>query len=531
MSLFEELKRRHVFRVSAAYVVMAWLVLQVADVILNNIDAPGWIFLALLVVLSAGLPVASFLAWAYELTPGGIAKDSISTDHANQVSHGHRFFGAVIIIGLGVGFAAFILMTRTTESVTPPMAELLDRPSVVVLPFSNATGDADHDYLSFGLTDELIAGLQSFDDIPVLSRSTTLEFEGSGVSPDEFATTLGASYRVEGSVAADDDGIRVLASLSNVGGNQIWAKRFFTDLGTAGIFDLTDELAAMISRAVLDSEIQRVRHSDRPPVDAWEHYIKGLEVALNFEPGRYDEARHHLDQAVSIAPDMAEAWWAIGELEISRYVAESSLNNTGPEELHRIIGYFRKSHELSPYYAAACGCLGYLLTAVGEVDEARAVYAEALEANPRSPEFRVDYVSFLMFEGRYEEATRHLNVAERMGPSSFGKSAIWINRAVVALAKDDTSAALDAVNRSRFIHRNVFYMPVAVPILYIVSGPDDAAKLMTEMKSVFPNISIENPAMHVLIKPIDDILTSRREDGNADWPASVREIYAELERL
>ena len=530
MSFFEELKRRNVFKVAVAYVVMAWLLLQVADVILSNIAAPGWIFPSILSVLIIGLPVSIFLAWAYELTPDGVRKESGAHDSAPSTERGHRPINVMIIVGLGIIVATTVVMMRADELTPSQTSSLLDRPSIVVLPFTNSTGDERHDYLSFGLTDELIAGLQSFKDVPVLSRSTTLEYKGTGVSADEFASKLGASYRVEGSITAVDDGIRVLASLSNVGGNQIWAERYQTDAGTAGIFDLTDELSAKISRAVVDSEIRRVRHSNRPPADAWEHYVKGLEVALNFEPGRYEEARGNLDQAVSIAPDMAEAWWALGELEITKYVAESRLDKTGLEDLYTIIGYFRRSHELSPYYAAACGCLGYLLTVVGEVEEARAVYSEALEANPESADFRIDYVSFLMYEGRYEEGMEHLDIAERLGPSSFGKSAIWINRAIAALAEGDSSAALDAVNRSRFIHRNAFYMPVAVLILYIAGDPDDAANLLVEMKTIFPDISIENPALRILVKPLDDILAKRRADGDMGSPTSVTEIYAILDQ-
>lgn len=114
-------------------------------------------------------------------------------------------------------------------------------------------------------------------------------------------------------------------------------------------------MASKIAAAVLESEIQRVVRTDRPPADAWEHYIKGLHVILNYNPDSYDDARQHLDQAAEIAPDMAEAWWALGELEALQFLTRPLVEENALDELHEIIGYFRKAHDLSPFHAVAWG--------------------------------------------------------------------------------------------------------------------------------------------------------------------------------
>jgi tetratricopeptide (TPR) repeat protein len=228
---------------------------------------------------------------------------------------------------------------------------------------------------------------------------------------------------------------------------------------------------------------------------------------------------------------MAEAWWAIGELEIANYVVKSQLEKTGLEDLYTIIEYFRKSHELSPFHAAACGCLGYMLATVEQPDEARTVFSMAIEASPLSADLRLDYASFLLFEGRYEEATKNSDLALKLGSGSFDRASVWINRSIVALVEGNSAEALDAVNRAMFINKNVFHMPVAVALLYVVGEQEAAARLLDEMEKSFPGISPQNPVLHVILKPVDDILAMQRKRGEKNGPVSVNEIYKLLRNL
>jgi TolB-like protein len=231
LSLFKDLKRRNVFKVTIAYIVMAWLVMQVADVILNNIADPGWIFKVLMLFLTIGLPFAVFFAWAFELTPDGIRKDSeVSGLVSTTRQKGHKLnylITGVLVMAVVVYLVVF--RDRVDDDSQTPIQAILARPSVVVLPFTNTSGDDSQDYLSFGITNELITGLQRYKSFPVVSHNATLEYKGAGLSTDEFAENAGASYQVEGSITTVNKGIRVLATLSRVGGNQVWADRFERD--------------------------------------------------------------------------------------------------------------------------------------------------------------------------------------------------------------------------------------------------------------------------------------------------------------
>jgi len=531
MSLFEELKRRNVFRVGAAYVVVAWLIMQVADVVLNNIEMPAWVFHLILLLLAIGFPLTLLLAWAYELTPDGIRKEADITASApadRQKNHKLNY----VIIGALVTAAVYLVVFRDRVENDPqtPIQTMLARPSVVVLPFTNTSGDSSQNYLAFGITNELITGLQRYKSFPVVSHNATLEYKGAGLSTDEFAKNAGASYQVEGSITSVDQGIRVLATLSHVGGNQVWADRFERDAGKDQLFELADELVSKVAAAVMESEIQRVNRNDRPPSDAWEHYVKGLEVALTFDPDHYESARRHLEQAIAIAPDMAEAWWAIGELEIANYVSRPLADNSGIDDLYPIIEYFRKSNELNPLFAAACGCLGYLLAVVGQPDEARAVFREAIETNPLAVNLRMTYADFLLWEGRYEEAEEQADIVWKLG-SGLERAGVWMNRSIIALARGNKTEALDAVNRAIFIDKSIYTMPVAVPILYLLDERAAAARLLAEMELSFPGISPQNPFNVFALKPINDILALQPDRGEQNGPADVSEIYSLLREI
>ena len=531
MSLLTELKRRNVIKVGIAYVVMAWLVMQVADVILNNIEAPAWIFQVLLLFLAVGLAVALVLAWAFELTPEGIKRESEESESAPVARKSSQKMTYVIIAVLALA-ASYLFITKEQSVPDPAVSidDLVARPSVIVLPFANLSGDKARDYLAFGITDELIVGLQRLEHFPVISRNASISYGLTDISATDYAQSYGASYLVEGSVNVSGDEIRILANLSGTEGNQVWAERYQLEEGQIDVIDVADELVSKVAGAVLDSEVKRVQRKDRPPSNAWEHYMKGLKVVLEYDHQSYEIARKHLDQAVEIAPDMAEAWWALGELEVMNYMTQPFDNETELEELYRIIEYFRKAHELSPFQAAACGCLGYMLTAVGKPDEARVVYEQAVDAKPLSPDLRVDYAIYLAWAGRYEEALENAALSLKLGPVSQDRAGVWTIRSLAAFAAGKDQEALDAINRAVFVSHETFYLPTAVAMLYVLGKHEAATSLFRDMQSLFPDLQARNKIFYVTLKPIDDALAARRQQGDLDGPADVEEIYSTLRK-
>jgi len=290
-----ELKRRHVFKVGAAYLAIAWLLAQVLELVFDTYGTPAWVMKTALAALAAGFVLALLLAWVYELTPAGIRKDSERSDTGpTTAANGRGLLYATLFALLFGGIIFFLAREQLPAARSPGIETLIARPSVIVLPFANISGDAANDYLAFGITDELISGLQRLGYFPVISRNAALAYDAGAASAMDYAESHGAAYLVEGSINAGSEGIRILANLSRAQGDQVWAERYQLAGDQAEIFDVSDELVSKVAGAVLESEVKRVSRKDRPPRDAWEHYMKGLKVVLEYAPEDYAEARWHL---------------------------------------------------------------------------------------------------------------------------------------------------------------------------------------------------------------------------------------------
>jgi len=220
----------------------------------------------------------------------------------------------------------------------------------------------------------------------------------------------------------------------------------------------------------------------------------------------------------------------MGDLEVDYYVSQPLQEEADLNHLYTITSYFRKSHELSPFNGDACGCLGFMLSVVGQADEARAVFKQAIEANPLSAGLRLDYASFLLWDGRYEEAIENADMGLRLGAYGEGLATVWLVRSNVALAQGNPAGALEAVNRALFISKSLFIMPPAIALLYVLGKEAEAERLLSEMQQSFPGISPKNPMLYWVLKPIDDILALQRASGEENGPADVDEIYRLLSK-
>ncbi|MGB5690414.1 MAG: hypothetical protein WBM45_14180, partial [Woeseiaceae bacterium] len=239
--LFNELKRRNVIRVAVAYVVSAWLVLQVADVVLNNIEAPGWVFSAFM--LAGGLffvPVLLF-SWAYELTPEGIKKESeIDRDQSITDQTGRKL--NLITIGMLVAVVGFVLFERTMsppsndvvatgEVVAEVTTTTVDDKSIAVLAFDDLSPGGDQAFFAEGLSEEILNVLAQVPGLKVAGRTSSFAFKGSDTDLREIGEALNVAHILEGSVRKAGDRIRVTAQLIQASdGFHLFSRTYDRDL-------------------------------------------------------------------------------------------------------------------------------------------------------------------------------------------------------------------------------------------------------------------------------------------------------------
>jgi len=216
MSFFNELKRRNVFRVGIAYLIGAWLLLQISDVVLNNIAAPGWVFKVIMLIVGIGLPIALFFAWAFELTPDGVKRESeVDRSQSNRQQSGRKLDrGIIVVLVLALGY--FVWESRFSEpgsepfsqeadvpstmigtekrDLTPAVASLAETHSVAVLPFINMSSDPEQEYFSDGITEEIINALVKIPGLSVPARTSVFGFKGQQSDVREIGTQLGVAH-------------------------------------------------------------------------------------------------------------------------------------------------------------------------------------------------------------------------------------------------------------------------------------------------------------------------------------------------
>jgi len=236
MSLLQELQRRNVFRIALAYILTTWLLLQVADVVLNNIGAPDWVFKAMQLVLALGSLPAVLFAWAYELTPEGVKREK-DVDRSQSVTHmtGRKLDRTIIIIVvLAVGYFAYNKPTGGSTRDTDAQADatsasdiqlaqqgaagaaVLDGSSIAVLPFVNMSSDAEQDYFSDGISEELLNLLAKIPEFRVAGRTSHFAFKGRNDDLRDIGKSLGVANILEGSVRKSGNRVRITAQLVQV---------------------------------------------------------------------------------------------------------------------------------------------------------------------------------------------------------------------------------------------------------------------------------------------------------------------------
>lgn len=311
--IFEELKRRNVIRVGLAYLAVSWLVLQAADIVLDNIGAPEWLMKSLMLFMVIGFPVALVFAWAFELTPEGLKKEK-EVDRSQSITHqtGQKLNRTIIVVLITA--VAFLLADKFVLESDPPETVITDK-SVAVLPFVAMSRGEDDEYFADGLTEEILNSLTRVPELLVTARTSAFHFKGQDIPIPEIAASLGVAHVVEGSVRRDGDRLRVTAQLIRANdGFHLWSKNY--DRETADTFgvqtDIAEEISSALGVVLNDTQLKLMREAGVRDPDAFVALQKGYE-AFDDAHGTEDqinllrEANAWFEKALEIQPGIADA--------------------------------------------------------------------------------------------------------------------------------------------------------------------------------------------------------------------------------
>lgn len=345
-SLLDELKRRNVVRVGAAYLIVAWVLAQIADLGLENFGAPEWVIKTILFLLVLGFPLALFFAWAFELTPEGLKREK-DVDRSKSVTPlAGRKLDFFIIGALLVALGYFVwerqsLVDEVESAMTPVATEAEDTSapprnerSIAVLPFVNMSSDPEQEWFADGLTEELLNALARAPDLLVAARTSSFKFKGTTEDIPTIAKALGVAHILEGSVRRGRDRLRVTAQLVRASdGFHLWSQNY--DRKPDDVIAIQEELAVEIVRALdtaMDPEaLASMVSAGTASVPAYEAYLEGLAWGVRtLETGDEQlllKQRTALERAREIDPKFAAAHWALAQF----WQAQMQVTSMGSE--------------------------------------------------------------------------------------------------------------------------------------------------------------------------------------------------------
>lgn len=452
MSLFAELRRRNVFRVGAAYAVVGWLLLQAADILLDNFGAPEWVFKSFAALLILGLPLALFLAWAFELTPEGVKRTEDVVETESVTPRTGRRIDRLIVIGLlavisilvvervwfaGSGsdtvadapaessVAAVPTVTGQGGAVADRQPEAMpaaEKESIAVLPFANMSTDPEQEFFADGITEDILTRLAAIGELRVISRTSIMRYKNSDKSLPEIAAELGVSHVLEGSVRRAGNQVRITGQLIRAADDaHLWAQSFDREL--ADIFGVQAEIAEHIVQALqlelAEGERERLQHQGTRNAAAYEQYLLGralLNQSFSNRDGRIaqlEQAEARFRAALDHDPDYADAWVGLARtLRYGFYVRPER----AAADYQAGVDAARRAIRLAPESAGGYVWLGQAYLARGLGEAAAEQFQLAAEVEPESVDVLSAQALIYRNTGRLAEAVRLLERAVRIEP-------------------------------------------------------------------------------------------------------------------
>jgi adenylate cyclase len=467
MGLVSELRRRNVLRMAVLYVVAAWLVMQVAEVLIALAKLPDWIGPTTLILLAVGFPIAVIVSWFYEITPEGISLEK-DVEPGESITHviGRRLDFLVISLLC----AAVILFAYDKWWTGPPPEK-----SIAVLAFENMSGDPEQEYFSDGISEELLNLLAQIPELTVISRSSSFSFKGKGIAIPAVAAQLNVAHVLEGSVRKMGNRVRITAQLIEASSDKhLWSETY--DRTLEDIFVIQDEIAAAVVDALKLTLLGDAPQSEPTNLEAYTRYLQAEHVGARYTEDALEQSNALLKQALTTAPNYAKAWRllsrnylvqaGLGALprEEGNALAKEAINQAlaiDPDlaEAHSWLGllvarqedspeaaaqHIRRGLSLEPHNRKVLGHSALFLTMLGRLDRAITIQEYIVARDPMNRLGRNNLGYWYLIAGRWDEAIATARTWLILSPDvPFAHSLLGL----ALLGKGENEAALKAIQQ------------------------------------------------------------------------------------
>src|SRR6266511_495013 len=448
---FEEVQRRTVYRVAAAYIIAAGFIIQIGSAVFPAWELPNWAFRLVVVLLLIGFPIALILAWAYDVTPQGIR---VTREPATSRSHRRRNLIMLIAIGVIISAGAvFFLLPRAS-------VRKIDK-SIAVLPFQNLSDEKENAYFADGIQDDILTNLSKIGDLKVISRMSVMTYRGDGArNAREIGKVLGVATLLEGSVRRAGNRVRVSVQLINANNDEhIWAEDYDRDL--TDVFAIQTDLAQKIASALQAklSPNEKARLDRRPTEnsDAYLLFIQAHDYANRPDHFRDDslKAEELFQQAIKLDPKFAAAFAGLSMVESwiyhsfeptparrekARLNADESLRLQptlpeghlalgfsyyyGDRDYERALAEFEIAKRDLPNEAQAYMAIGAIQRRQGKWAQSTANLEKAAALDPKNSSVLLNLGYNYMAARNFEAADKAFDRGIEAAPESFGSRAL-----------------------------------------------------------------------------------------------------------
>jgi TolB-like protein/Flp pilus assembly protein TadD len=455
---FEEVQRRKVYRVAAAYIIAAGFIIQIGSAVFPAWELPNWTFRLVIVLLLMGFPIALILTWAYDVTPQGIrATPAPTTPGSHRRRNLIMLIASGVIISVGAGF---FLLPRVS-------ARKIEK-SIAVLPFQNLSDEKENTYFANGIQDDILTNLSKIGDLKVISRMSVMSYQGDGVrNAREIGKALGVGTLLEGSVRRIGNRVRVSVQLINADNDEhIWAEDYDRDL--TDVFAIQTDLAQKIA-AALQAKLSPNEKAllDRPPTknsDAYLLYVQAhdyanqpdrphdtslkaeelFERAIKLDPkfalafaglsmveswiyhsyeptpARREKARLNANESLRLQPDLPEGHLALG---YSYYY--------GDRDYERALTEFEIAKRDLPNEADAYSAIAAIQRRQGKWAESTANFEKSASLDPKNANVLFNLAINYMAQRDFEAADKILDRGIAADPQSFGSRGMKAGLAII----------------------------------------------------------------------------------------------------
>jgi serine/threonine-protein kinase len=576
-NFFAELKRRNVYKVAVAYAVVSWLLVQIASIVFPTFEAPAAAMKILIVLLAVGFPIALAFSWAFEITPEGIVRES-DLEAGKSVTHhtGRKIVAITIVLAVIaaallafqlVGPSRWAVRSGNNGAVVPRQNEgatAIPEKSIAVLPFINISADKNDEYLSDGMTEELINVLAKVPGLRVPGRTSCFAFKGK--NEEDIFRKVGEQLHVgtvlEGSVRKAGEKLRVTAQLINVSdGYHLWSKDYDGDV--KDVLNFQSNVAEQVVQALqvqLDAEAARAL-SKKPTENPEAHrlYLLGRYEFAKYTEAGWNNAIRYYEEALKLDPNYALAYCGLADnyaymgsvvmpekeaIAKEKEFAEKALA-LDPElaEAHTSFAVslvaafdwrnglkeFDRALELNPNLAFAYELQAWTVNGLGRFDEAIAKTRKAVELDPLNPFFQMSLSFYLYWARQYDDAIAQARKTLEMDPNS---AIAHVLLGLSLLKKGDTVGAISELQKTKTPDPGAWYQGY-LGYAYAISG--DRAKAeqsLRELEELAKRQYVSPSAFATIYlglgekeKCLDWLEKAYEQQDSACWYLNIDQIY------